>query len=70
MSINKVEEMVETYLSGNISDFKKWLKTSATKQDIVDTIGTLVNHWWSGAEKDFIKVYLRAVDTVSRYLKG
>ena len=38
MSISKVEEMVETYLNGNISDFKRWLKNSATKVDIVDTI--------------------------------
>ena len=25
-SVNKVEEMVESYINGNVSDFKKWLK--------------------------------------------
>jgi len=37
MSTNKVEEMVETYLNGNISDFKKWLK-KASKKDILDAV--------------------------------
>ena len=32
-----VNDAIETYLNGNISDFKKWLK-KASKIDILDAI--------------------------------
>ncbi len=35
MSIGKVEEMVETYLNGNISDFKRWLKKTSKKNIVI-----------------------------------
>ena len=44
MSISKVEKMVETYLNGNVSDFKKWLK-KASKKDTLDAIIMIGNYW-------------------------
>lgn len=40
MSLRIVEEMVETYLNGNISDFKKWLKKT-TKSNVVVAVEIL-----------------------------
>lgn len=41
MNSNKVEEMVETYLNGNISDFKKWLKK--TRKSNIPIVIELLN---------------------------
>lgn len=40
MSINKVEETVGSYLNGNISDFKRWLKKTS-KSNVVAAVEIL-----------------------------
>ena len=67
MSINKVEEMVETYLNGNISDFKKWLKGGATKVDVVDTIIHLASFY--GVDTDGYR-YIESAGIIRNYLKS
>lgn len=70
MSMNKVEEMVESYLNGNVSDFKKWLKHRATKKEVIGVITALINFSWyrQGSTEEFSEVYLHVARTVSKYL--
>lgn len=67
MSLNKVEEMVESYLNGNISDFKRWLKTSATKIDVVHAIIVLASY--IGAETDGYN-YIESAGIIQNYLES
>ena len=52
MSISKTEEMVETYLNGNISDFKKWLKKTSKSNVVmaVEILNSLNPHGRTGSE--------------------
>ena len=43
MSINKVEEMVESYINGNISSFKKWLRK--TKKSNIPIVIELLDNY-------------------------
>lgn len=46
MSTTKViEEMVETYLNGNISDFKKWLKKT-NKSNVILALQILGDYYY------------------------
>lgn len=67
MSINKVEEMVESYINGNISDFKKWLK-KASKKDILVSVQILASYYVANEGKNWQRGYELAVTTVFNYL--
>lgn len=55
MSINKVEEMVESYINGNIGYFKKWLKKTKKSNipiviDLLDSYSEKLRGGRSGSE--------------------
>lgn len=69
MSINhntflKVEEMVETYINGNVSDFKRWLK-KANKKDVIMALQILGAYYY---EENQRTGYEKAVRVFYHYL--
>lgn len=67
MSINKVEEMVESYINGNISEFKKWLR-KASKKDILIAVQVLASHYVANEGMNWQYGYELAVSIVFNYL--
>lgn len=58
------EEAVDTYINGNISDFKEWLNSSkTTKRDVILALDYYQEYYYDAHKTT------RFIDTILTYLK-
>lgn len=57
----KVNEMVEAYFNGNISDFKFWIKKKANKKEVILATQILGNKYWEQGERGGYEKAVRIV---------